>query len=452
MNLTPEKIFSYAPDAGTAQRAKSVAHAQIWHTLEGNGRVIWGTYGYEADPFFVQVDFEGPAFKCTCPVRRKPCKHGIGLLFLFSKNNDAFQVVSDPPDWVNSWIEKRDERSNRKPKSETPKRSPEEEATLAEKRKEARSKRLYQMAAGLAELENWLTDLFRQGLATLEGHSHEYWQSLAARMVDAKLGGVARRIRQLPLLMTEEDWHEKLLGELGDIYLMVKGFQNMETLPEPLQDDLLSLAGVNFKKAEVLEGDSLHDTWLVAGQTETVEEGNLTARRTWLIGEESGKNILLLDFAWGDNPYEVSYKLGTVLSGKLAFYPSAFPQRALFKQFEFADKPFDLKNGFSTFQVFADEYAAALGKNPWLAYFPAFLQNVVPVFKQAKSAAQSDTFVIVDQNKKQLPLFISEELGWKILAHSVGHPIEVFGVWDGQLFQPLSVVVDGRFKGLILNE
>ncbi len=446
MNLTPEKIFSYAPDSGTAQRSKSVAHAQIWHTLEGNGRAIWGTYGYVADPFKVQVDFQGPAFRCSCPVRRKPCKHGIGLLLLFSKNNDSFSVVTDPPDWVNSWIEKRDEQANQKPKTKNQKRSPEEEAALAEKRKEARKKRLFQMDEGLSELESWLTDLFRQGLATLEGHSQEYWQNLAARMVDAKLGGIARRIRQFPLLMRAENWHEKLLTELGDIYLIVKGFQNIQQLPEPLQDDLLNLSGMNFKKGDVLEeGDTLQDHWLVAGQTETEEEGNLTARRTWLVGEESRKNVLLLDFAWGDNTYETSYKLGTVLSGEVAFYPSAYPQRALCKQFEYVDRPFDLKNGYTNFSAFADDYAAALSANPWLSFFPAFLKNTIPVY-------QNDNFVLIDRQNKELQLLADEDLGWKTVAISGGHPFSLFGVWNGRVFQPLSAVVDGQFRPLVVNE
>ncbi len=446
MDLTPEKIFSYAPDPGTAQRAKSVAHAQIWHTLEGNGRAIWGTYGYAADPFKVQIDFHGPAFRCSCPVRRKPCKHGIGLLLLFSKNNDAFQVVTDLPEWVNSWLKKRDGRNHKNTKTTAPERSPEEEAALAEKRKDARQKRLFQMAEGLSELESWLTDLFRQGLATLEGHSREYWQNLAARMVDAKLGGIARRIRQFPILMGAEDWHEKLLTELGDIYLIVKGFQNMQQLPEPLQDDLLNLSGVNFKKGDVLEGgEAFQDYWLVAGQTETEEEVNLTARRTWLVGEESGKNVLLLDFAWGGNGYETGYKLGTVLRGEVAFYPSAYPQRALFKQFEYADRPFDLKNGYTTLSGFAGGYAAALAANPWLAFFPAFLKNVVPVF-------QSDGFVLVDQQGKQFHLLADEGLGWKTVAISGGHPLSIFGVWDGRVFRPLSVVVNGRFRPLSVIE
>lgn len=445
MNLTPQKILSYAPNPGTAQRATGIAHATIWHSLEGNGRAIWGTYGYKGDPFKVSVDFEGPAFRCTCPVRQKPCKHGIALLLVFAKNNDAFKVANDLPEWVNSWLTKRDERG-KKGRNITVEveRTPEQEAELAEKRKANRDKRLEKMAGGLDELENWLTDLFRQGLATLEGHSDEYWNSLQSRMADASLTGIAKRLRQLPILMQQEDWHESLLSELGDIYLIVKGFRNIDDLPAPLQDDLLSLSGMNFKKADVVEGPSISDYWLVAGQSETKEEGNLTARRTWLIGEESKRNILVLDFAWGGGFYEIAFKLGTVVQGEVAFYPSAYPQRVLFKNSTPVDRPFDLHNGYATLSAFAKDYAQAVGQFPWLNQFPAFLKNVVPL----PNSLRDDTFVFVDNERKQLPISVDEKRGWELVAMSGGHPSSVFGVWDGQLFHPLSAVVNGKFRTL----
>lgn len=437
--LTYEHILTLAPDAGTAQRAKSVAHAQRWHTLAGNERAIWGTLGDPADPYRTAVDFEGMGFRCSCPVRRQPCKHGIGLLLLFSKNNDAFQLA-DPPDWLSDWLKKRSERSE-KTATDPPERSPEQHLALAEKRKQNREKRLLQMSAGLAELESWLFDLFRQGLATLEGQAHSYFNDLAARMVDAKLGTLARRIRQVPLLMGQPNWHERVLAELGEIYLLLRAFQRMETLPEPLQDDLLALTGVNFKKEEILNLPAVADHWLVAGQTEEAEDGNLLARRTWLIGEKTGKLALLLDFSWGGQGFETTFKLGTVLQAEVVFYPSAYPQRAILKKFEYSEAAFLLRNGFPSLVVFADAYAGALAENPWLGRFPAFLEGVVPVFHQKK-------FVLVDTERKQLPLTVSDDIGWKLVAIGCGRPIGVFGTWDGEVFSPLSVVVEGEFRGL----
>jgi hypothetical protein len=427
MNLTPENILSHAPDPGTAQRAKKTAQTWMWHSLEGNGRAVWGSHGPHHEPWLTVVDFEGPGFKCNCPVRRKPCKHGIGLLLLFAKQNDAFRLVHETPDEVAAWLEMRDARRGKKD-GKPIERSEEEQAALDEKRKAIREKRHFAMEAGLAELESWLTDLLRQGLATIEGQSFDYWQELSGRMVDAKLPGIARRMRQFPFIMEEENWHEKLLTEIGDIYLIVKGFRNREHLPEGLQDDLLNVAGVNFRKAEVLAGETLTDHWLVAGQTFTEEE-NLMARRTWFVGEKSKMNALLLDFSWGGAEYETSWKMGTVVEGEVAFYPSAFPQRILFKNFQLANRPFDLSSGFSSFEKMAENYAQALSANPWLGHFPAFLQEVTPVFFEKK-------FYLVDAEKNQLPLLADETEGWRLVALSGGRPTSFFGIWDGQKFHP----------------
>lgn len=439
--LTYEYVLTLAPDPGTAQRAKSVAHAQRWHTLEGNGRAIWGSLGDPADPYRTAVDFEGMGFRCTCPVRRLPCKHGVGLLLLFTKANHLFQLQENPPDWLTDWLKKRSEKATKPSNDAPPSRSPEAENTLAEQRKLNREKRMSQMAAGLAELESWLLDLFRQGLATLEGQATSYFNDLAARMVDAKLGTLARRLRQLPALMAQPNWHEKILAELGEIYLLLRAFQKLNTLPEPLQDDLLSLAGVNLKTADLLAQTGVQDDWLVAGQTFEEDDANLLARRIWLIGEKTGKTALLLDFSWGGAGFETTFKLGTVLRAEVVFYPSAHPQRALLKSFVYTTEPFSLRNGFPSLAAFADAYATALGENPWLGRFPAFLEGVVSIFHQKK-------FVVVDTNRKQLPLSVDELTGWKLVALGCGRPIGIFGTWDGEIFTTLSVVVEGQFQSL----
>ncbi|MCC6725117.1 MAG: SWIM zinc finger family protein [Saprospiraceae bacterium] len=439
--LTYDHVLTLAPDPGTAQRAKSVAHAQRWLTLEGNGRAIWGSLGNPDDPYRTAVDFEGMGFRCSCPVRRLPCKHGIGLLLLFTKANHVFQLQEQPPDWLADWLKKRSEKSVKPSNDAPPSRSPEAEAALAEQRQQNREKRMTQMAAGLAELESWLLDLFRQGLATLEGQASGYFNDLAARMVDAKLGTLARRIRQLPALMAEADWHEKILAEIGDIYLLLRAFQRLDTLPEPLQDDLLSLAGVNLKKETLLAQTGIPDNWLVAGQTFEEEDANLLARRVWLLGEKTGETALLLDFSWGGAGFESNFKLGTVLRAELVFYPSAYPQRALLKQFELSNEPFSLRNGYPSLAAFADAYANALGENPWLGRFSVFFEAIVPVFHQKG-------FLLVDCNKKQLPIEVPEAAGWRLVALSCGRPIGVFGTWDGGAFTPLSVVVDGLFQPL----
>ena len=432
MQLTEEQILKLAPDSGTAQRARGLAHFRRWHLLAGNGRAIWGTYGYPLDPFLVAVDFENLALHCTCPVRRKPCKHGIGILLTFLWHNGEFKVA-EPPGWVQKWLDQRDRRFAKK-KEEKPLRDAGAEAALAAQRQRNRERRMADMEAGLAILENWVLDLFRQGLASLEGRQEAYFQELATRMVDAKLGTLARRIRQLPLLMQHDDWPSRLLQALGEIYLLVKAFQKLPALPAALQDDLLALAGVNFKKEAILATKGVTDLWLVAGQFFAEEESNLQSRRTWLIGQHSGKMAMLLDFSWGHAGYDAEWCLGSILEGEVVFYPSAKPLRALVKSHqERNDQPFHFPEGYANFETLEREWAAALGAQPWVWPWPVILDRVIPVHNNGN-------FLLVDEMHRALAVCCSEQNGWQLVAASTGRPLRIFGQWEGEAFRPLSMV------------
>lgn len=435
-----DNILSLAPDPGTADRAKSVAFARRWLSLQGNGRAIWGTLGNPADPFRTKVDLQGPAFHCTCPVRRQPCKHGIALLLLFSKNNDAFQPVSQPPDWVSEWLDKRDQREVAPTAEDQRTAKPAADPAAEDRRRALREKRLTQMAEGLARLENWLLDLLRQGLASLEGAADTPWNELSARLVDAKLGTLARRVRQIPQLIGKDNWPEKVTAELGDIYLLVRAFQRLEQLPDALQADLLGMAGVNLKKEEVLGSQpAVADRWLVAGQTQQAEDDNLLSRRTWLIGENSQRVAMLLDFSWRGQGFDTQWKPGSVLSGELVYYPAASPLRALMKSCSPSNEAFELKLGYASLQEFARCHAEALSANPWTSPFPAYLLQMVPVFEGGR-------FFLVDRERKMLPLQEGhDEDHWGLIAVSTGTPLDAFGVWEENVFLPLSCVAAGRF-------
>ena len=71
----------------------------------------------------------------------------------------------------------------------------------------------------------------------------QYFEEFAARMVDAQLGSIGKRIRTWASFKEDfpDTWHEKLLNELGSLYLFSKAFQNIDRLSEDLQDELLAL-------------------------------------------------------------------------------------------------------------------------------------------------------------------------------------------------------------------
>lgn len=413
--------------------ARAIARLRCWEVLEGNEKVLYGLYRTKRSRYSTYVDLrhEKLAFRCNCRSRKNPCKHSLALLIMLVEQSDVFRVTESFPEELQTWLKRRDSRLQPKERSEA------EEEKLAELRQKNWEKRLQQMSKGLHDLELWLQEAVQTGLADLHTRDARYWDEWSAALVNAKLGSLAKRVKALPRLFEQGDWHESLLGELGEIYLLVKGFQHIESLPIDLQQELFNTLGVSVKKEVVLQTPPVHDHWWVLAKHEGVED-NLRFRRVWLLGEESDDYALLLDFAWGNQGFPQDWQPGTRLKGELYFYPANFPQRALMKQFTLEHAPFEAI-GFPDFLTFNAAYRAAIAQNPWLNLFPACLAQVRPfVVKEA--------LFLLDLNGLQIPCrFQQAQLDWQLIALSAGEPIQVFGEWDGTHFFPLSATVEGRF-------
>src|SRR4029078_8048728 len=136
------------------------------------------------------IDLSEPAFHCTCPSHKFPCKHGLGLFLLLAAHPAQFPQPS-PPDWVREWLERRAARVEKKQRM--PAVSPEKTADPQATVKRAND-RAAKVSDGLAELEVWLRDLVRTGLTAAQTQSLSFWETPARRMVDAQAPGVARML------------------------------------------------------------------------------------------------------------------------------------------------------------------------------------------------------------------------------------------------------------------
>ncbi len=426
--MTPAQLQQLAPDSATLARSQNLAAPRKWAVLEKRGAFRWGHCKSRGVRHYRSViHLQSLEYYCSCPARRQPCKHVLALFQLEEAPTHSFREAEELPDWIKDWRKKR----------------PPSEAALEEAarqraagRQRERDKRIELMQSGAADLEQWLLDLLRQGLAQAQGIPGDYWDEFAGRMIDSKLGSVGRRIQQWKKIFAEENWHEVLLAEIAELYLLARGFRQMDQLSDALYRELLTTAGLSIKKKEVLEQDGITDHWLVIGLREGEEE-QLRYRRTWLLGEQSGKIPLLLDFAFGGQGFEQEWKVGMALEGQLVYYPGSYLQRALLKSFEASRRPFQTPAGFADLSGFADTYAEAVGANPWLFHFPALLTQVTPVLHQRK-------MLLVDQNGKQLPATCNGENHWKLLAVSAGRPLTVFGEWNGNRLLVLSTIEDER--------
>ena len=141
------------------------------------------------------------------------------------------------------------------------------------------------MEQGLAELERWLSDLVRGGVAAAPSRSYAYWDAAAARLVDAQAPRLARRVRELAgAALARDEWTERLVGDLGRLALLVDAARHLDELPPDLGAEVRSQLGFTVASEDVARGEPVEDDWHVVGQV-LLEEERLRTRRTWLVGE-----------------------------------------------------------------------------------------------------------------------------------------------------------------------
>jgi hypothetical protein len=440
--LTADQILALAPDAGSAKAGQGLASRRKWLALGRSDQAAWGEcQGSARDPYRTQIDLAEPAFRCSCPSRKFPCKHGLGLFLLLASEPSAFDQ-GPPPPWVVEWLQRRSQSAaQREPK---PAPAP-AEGDAQKKRVAAQAKtsaaREAKVAAGVDELGRWLRDLIRQGLASAQGRPYSFWEGMAARMVDAQAPGLARMLRALAgIPASGEGWQARLLERLALLHLLLEGYRRIETLSLDTQADIRAAVGWSYNQDELLESAGLRDRWQILGQR-VEDEDHLRVQRTWLWGETCARPALILAFAAPGQPLDRSLAPGTALDADLVFFPSAYPQRALVKQRHGSPTPLGSTPGYADLGAATAACAAALAAFPWLERFPMPLQSVTPV-------QTGERWAVRDGAGRALPLALGFAHSWRLLALSGGRPLALFGEWNGMSLLPLSVGAGEEFRTL----
>jgi hypothetical protein len=318
-------------------------------------------------------------------------------------------------------------------------RNSEPPPTAADKRRVAREVKI---ADGLQALEWWLRDTISQGLVAVHSRGYAHWDEIAARMVDAQAPGLARRLRKMASAASGERWEERLLEELAKLHLLTEAYKRQDVLPADLRAEVRTLVGWTVGQDELHTQAGVGDRWQVVGRSVT-EEDRLRVQRTWLLGLNTGRSALTLEFSPGPQvPFENPFEVNTLATAELVFYPGVVPLRATVKAKTTPTHALrGVCGGYRNISDAVAAYAAALAKNPWIERVPFLLHGVVP-------APAGEGFVVYDQDDRAAPLARRFAHGWRLLAMSGGHPVDVFGEWNGDELNPLSVWSDGRFADL----
>lgn len=438
--FSEEQVIALAPDESSAKAGRDLANSRKWVSFGANEVAAWGEcQGSGSKPYQTCIDTSEPAFKCSCPSRKFPCKHGLGLMLFLARESKTFEGKSTPPAWVSDWLNNRQEKAEKKQKKKEEKAEAPVNPIAQAKRQ---AERMSKVNAGLSDFSLWLQDRIRQGLAGLSAESYQFWENQAARLTDAQAPGLARMLRQCGgIPYSGEGWQSRLLDRLSLMHMAVEGFQKLDELPEAVRHDLRTVVGFTVSQDDVLQQSGLLDRWQILGQRTEVEE-KLKVQRTWLRGVRSGNWALILNFAHGMQPLDVTMLPGLHIDAELCYFPGAVPLRALVKSSSNTGENISEFSAYKSASDFLDSYASALAANPFLESFPMALENL-------SAFMPADGFQIVDCEGVALPAArIPAALQWQILAISGGHKFSLFAEFWGERILPLSMIADGNYYRL----
>ncbi|WP_394936775.1 SWIM zinc finger family protein [uncultured Ilumatobacter sp.] len=469
-----EQVASVAPSASAMSAAQSLATPTRWSQLGADRTGVWGSFqGSGAEPYDTMVDHARLGFSCSCPSRQTPCKHALALLLLWVRGQIADTVA---PSHIEAWMQRRGAASSRaaaaadneagelsgggnatgKPDATDGSGATLDGAVIGDEqpappapppdpdRNTARDDRVARMHAGLAELDRWLDDRIRTGLADPSLARYATWDQLAARLVDAQAGSLANRVRRLAgLVGASPDWHDDVLAELGMLHLLAQAGRRIGALPGSLADAVATSVGWQVRQADVIAGVPDTDEWLIAGRSD-VREDRIEVRRHWLRGVNSGRWALALSFAAYQQSLDTSLPVGSSLRADLHRYPGP-ALRALVgtRYYDPVDHPSVVSQFAASACSIADgcaEVGVMVAAEPWL--------DRVPVTVHARLARAGQAWALADSTGS-MPIL---DLGTRafdagvamLLAVSGGKPVDLTVEWTPHGVVPLSIHLPDR--------
>ena len=422
---TEERVIAAAPDQASVAAARRLARPGPWSETGSTDVLVWGKcQGSGATPYQVSIDVAAPAYRCSCPSRKFPCKHALALLLLWARG-EAAEAGAETADFAQEWAAQRADRSAARARRESAQPDPAAQAKrLAD--------RLALMDAGMTDFARWLTDLVRAGLAAARTQPYSWWDGTAARLVDAQLPGLADQVRAMASdVHSRADWADHLLLRAGRWWALTKAWARRAELSEAELADLRAVVGWATASAEVQAAESLPGPWLVLGAHRS-DVGRLQQQRTWLRGPD-GALVVVLDFAAQGQPLAVAQLAGAVLDVTVARYPGTPPRRAMFTGPVVSRAlAASLGEGCSIARALEAE-SAAVAVSPWRDLHPVLLGGV-RVCPDGQGWLRDESGDALPIRGDSLP---------SLLALTGGHPAEVFGELEEGRVRPLSVVVGG---------
>jgi hypothetical protein len=427
-----EQVLALAPDAAAAKAGLAQANSLRWSGCGRNERVVWGEcQGSGQLPYRTQAALDDGTTTCSCPSRKVPCKHALGLLLLHA---DGAIQAGNPPDWVTEWLAGRTARSARQVRRLRSDGPADPEA--AERRAASRDKKV---DAGVEEMRRWLADLIQGGLGAAQSQPWAWWDQHARRMIDAQARGLASQVRRMAVIAATAghriDWPERLTDQVGSAHLLCEAWNRRDSLPPVTRQALRVRLGYTVSTEDVAQsGTRISDIWAVLGQRLGDDE-NLRSVQQWLYGERTGAVVTYLAFAAGTQPLAPGLPAGRRTEATVALYPGTRPARVLITQVGRSEDLGPLP-GAASWEAAMDRVAECLSADPWADVIPLAVRNV--------TVLPADRWLLRDATGRAIPVTGAAAARWALVALSGGLPVDVAGEWDGFAFRPQAAAPAGR--------
>jgi hypothetical protein len=185
MNIRETDIPALAPDALSWSSALELAQCNDYFHLgrDMENTMLFGEYsGSQGSTYAVSIDFgnpDSPVFQCSCPSRKNPCKHTLGLLILNARGVDF--AVSEIPYTV---LKQRKNAAAAKKKADSTRRR------YAKTEPLTFQKHIQTRLEGLALSRELLFSLLNNGIGTVNGKKIHALQKQSKQLGNASLPGI----------------------------------------------------------------------------------------------------------------------------------------------------------------------------------------------------------------------------------------------------------------------
>ncbi|MBK7985718.1 MAG: SWIM zinc finger family protein [Ignavibacteria bacterium] len=432
MIVTEEDVNKLAPDDASITAGRQLAMRNQWENVNRHERALWGECkGSGKNPYFTQIDLVNIAFKCTCPSRKFPCKHSLGLLYLFVKDKSCFLTHPDIHTRVLEWIESRNEKVEAKKASQNVDKKAQEKRFLQRDKK---------VREGIVELKRWMKDLIRLGIQSVPQNQYVFCKNMKAKMIDAQAPGLARVLSELTEInMYEPNWEHVFLRKFSFLYILVSAYENSDNINVSWQEEIKIRLGYNFNRSDFDSTSLQRDILFTLSQTKEIIDVNLVSEKTWFYSCVNQSFYYLLQYYPVTQSVQEQFHVpGNTVDAQFFIYPGRNQQRIVIEMYESVShkKIFDFPQ--KSFYNHWIDIAEKKALNIFTEEFPVLL-------KSYKLLTKTNEWFITDESGDSLKVNIEKIKLLKILALTLQNPVDWFGVVHNAMFKPLAFIFNNKY-------